>query len=72
MRRKVETDCPQDCPDRSATCHATCEKYIAAWNQRREEENGPRFVVGDYCFQMIELTKKRGCRPLSKYRPNRR
>lgn len=22
--------CPRDCPDRSATCHATCKKYADA------------------------------------------
>ena len=33
----LETVCPPDCPARSATCHAFCRKYLAAWeeNQRR-------------------------------------
>jgi hypothetical protein len=36
MKHKARTECPPDCPDRSAKCHETCEKYLAEWKQRRE------------------------------------
>lgn len=32
-----DNPCKRDCPDRSATCHAECERYAAYWKQKREE-----------------------------------
>ncbi len=29
--------CPRDCPGRSATCHAHCRRYLAAWEEARRE-----------------------------------
>lgn len=36
----VDNPCVKDCPERSATCHAYCEKYarFAAWCERRRKE----------------------------------
>ena len=33
----VDNPCVKDCPERSATCHADCEKYarFAAWCEER-------------------------------------
>lgn len=38
----VDNPCVKDCPERSATCHADCEKYarFAAWCERRREGTG--------------------------------
>lgn len=39
--------CSRDCPDRSAGCHGTCEKY-AEWsaehNRQREEQHRLKYV----------------------------
>lgn len=29
--------CPPDCPDRSATCHSECEKYLKYHGKQRVE-----------------------------------
>lgn len=36
----VDNPCVKDCTERSATCHADCEKYarFAAWCERRRKE----------------------------------
>ena len=31
------TVCKPDCPKRSATCHATCEVYLAEFNKNRKQ-----------------------------------
>ena len=39
--RRNEIPCPRDCPERSPTCHGTCERYAAAVErekQRRDDE----------------------------------
>lgn len=33
----VQTCCPPDCSDRSATCHATCEKQKSYWKGKEKE-----------------------------------
>lgn len=37
VRQKPEHVCPQNCPDRSATCHGTCGKYRPYWEKKRAE-----------------------------------
>ncbi len=27
--------CTRDCPERSATCHGSCERYLARWNAQQ-------------------------------------
>ena len=74
MRRDVETDCPQDCPDRSPTCHGECEKYLAAWNKRKAENNAAilRAKADEYKYEMLRQTKQRGGLSLNHLRPGRR
>lgn len=36
-RQKPEHVCPQDCPERSATCHGTCSRYLGYHTKQREE-----------------------------------
>lgn len=69
-RREVETECPRDCPERSATCHATCERYLTGWRSRQEAnkrkmKNGK---VDEYACEMIEKTQRRGNDALSRLR----
>lgn len=33
----VENPCARDCPDRTATCHAECEKYARFFAWREEQ-----------------------------------
>jgi len=37
----------KDCPDRSAECHATCERY-AAYAKAREQERRERLKADEY------------------------
>lgn len=37
-----------DCPDRQATCHDTCERYLN-WQQRRREER--HALIMDNCWR---------------------
>lgn len=40
----MNNPCVKDCPDRSATCHAECEKYaaFAAWCEEEREKRAKR------------------------------
>ena len=41
--------CPPDCEDRSPTCHATCERYLAYEKKKAEETEAKiRMHAGDY------------------------
>lgn len=66
----METECPRDCPDRSATCHATCERYLTGWRSRREQARRKMTIgkVNEYACEMIEKTQRRGNNALSKLR----
>ena len=59
----------KDCPDRSATCHATCEKYLT-WSKRqtelREEDHRNRNKV------TIEWARDRRARQLMWERNHKR
>ena len=37
MRTQNDSPCAPDCPDRSPHCHASCEKYAAFAEQRKEK-----------------------------------
>lgn len=57
------TVCQPDCQNRSATCHATCKTYRAAWeaNMRRYKANAERRKVSDSTTKGVnESIKKRG------------
>ena len=40
----MDVPCVKDCPDRSPTCHGTCEKYAAyaAWCEEEREARAKR------------------------------
>ena len=74
MRLKPESECPQDCPGRSATCHATCEKHLSAWRERREQDAKllERAEVTDYTVKEIMKLKKGRVHDFDRYRPKER
>jgi len=41
---KVDNPCVKECPDRTSTCHGTCERYIrfAAWREEEREARAKR------------------------------
>lgn len=41
----LENPCKPDCPDRSATCHSTCEKYFI-YDICKDHERNLRFKEG--------------------------
>lgn len=53
MKRDV---CDRDCADRSITCHAKCEKYLAYVREceRQREERKKRVIVNGYTCDMID------------------
>ena len=42
----MQNPCAQDCPNRSATCHAECEEY-AAWAKENEQRRIKRAKEND-------------------------
>ena len=53
--------CKRDCPDRSATCHAECIKYLDfyAWcKQEREQARQQRIPTG-YIVNEVRKAKSR-------------
>lgn len=50
---KSGTVCLPDCPDRSATCHSTCKKYLAAWAKTQE-----RYAEEEKERRLTEITSK--------------
>lgn len=61
----VKTTCQKDCPDRSITCHGTCEKYLATVeeNKKLRDERSKGDCVRDYCYDLsgrkLKLIQKR-------------
>lgn len=43
----MDNPCVRDCPDRNATCHCTCEKYIAyaKWREEKRKEAREKAAV---------------------------
>lgn len=53
--------CKRDCPGRSPTCHAECEKYKAYTEQQREDYKRRVFEFEVACAQMdAQRRMKRG------------
>ena len=42
--KQVDNPCVKECPDRTATCHGTCERYAryAAWCEEQREARAKR------------------------------
>lgn len=70
LRQKSGNECPQDCPKRSATCHATCEIHLAGWNERRaaSERNLEQSMITDYTVKEVCKVKSGRFSNLAKYR----
>lgn len=72
-RSNPNIECQKDCPDRSATCHASCDKHRLAWEARRElnEKRQKQYEVSAY--QIKEVRKSKNCRGaphvINNYRP---
>ena len=55
--------CKRDCPDRSPTCHCTCEKYKAYAEQKRGERK-VRYEASKAMQATCEGTaRKKGYKP---------
>lgn len=57
----MKIPCGKNCPDRSATCHAECAKYLdfRAWcDQAREQERQQRIPTG-YIVNEVRKAKSR-------------
>ena len=44
MADKIQAPCVKDCPDRSAECHAHCEKYLEYEKARNEKYKRDAFA----------------------------
>lgn len=56
----MKNPCKKDCPDRSSTCHAECEKYLAfhEHNKREHAKNLMQSRINDYIQKEIVKSKK--------------
>lgn len=57
----MRNPCRKDCPDRSATCHAECIKYLDfyAWcKEAREQERQHRIPTG-YIVNEVRKSKSK-------------
>ena len=55
----MKIPCQKDCPDRNATCHAECEKYLAfSREQEKRRIENQRKVDLDGYFVNISKRKK--------------
>lgn len=56
----MKQPCDADCPGRSATCHAECERYLlfAAENERNREDHHRRKKVYGYIRDAVRASKK--------------
>lgn len=70
LRQKPLNECPQNCPGRSATCHATCKIHLAAWNARRAagEKHLEQSRITDYTVKEVCKVKSGRFSNLAKYR----
>lgn len=66
------TVCLPDCADRSATCHSTCEKYLA-WRKKVNDRNAAEFkkknVEAYTVSQVIKTKTTGGTKGIKKCRP---
>ena len=49
--------CPPECKERSATCHATCERYLAAYEKNRQM-NDERFQKNKGFYNSLYTMKQ--------------
>ena len=51
--------CKRDCPDRCATCHATCEKYLEfrAACDRKIKQRAKNRATSDYIHDSVTKNK---------------
>ena len=74
MTRKSSNICPQDCPNRTATCHAECEIYLA-WFRKNAEEiktRADRVPINNYVVESIRRMKSGQRCTTDRYRPKGR
>lgn len=47
--------CPKNCPERSVTCHSTCEKYLKHWeaSQKRYEKRVKEQSIDNHTQESI-------------------
>ena len=62
--------CRQDCPDRSATCHSTCEKWAAfeAAKKADYEQRAKRWKDESYFCENSAKIKKRKYKKTGKWK----
>ena len=71
---RIPTEC-DDCGNRTATCHATCEIHRQAWCARRERNSEAlkKREATDYTTEMIQKTKgKKTLSNFKNFRPKER
>lgn len=49
--------CKRDCPGRSPTCHAECEKYIQFREQQQEQYKQRKFLH-DYACAKVDAVRR--------------
>ena len=60
--------CQKDCPERSATCHTTCKRYMAHYNSQRTAYAERQKAINQkqdleaYVQKLIEKNKRNGFR----------
>lgn len=57
----MRNPCRKDCPDRSATCHAECIKYLDfyAWCKEAREQERKQSVTMDYIAKEVRKGKSK-------------
>ena len=56
--RQIIDSCEPDCPERSATCHATCKRYKEARAKYEKERAQHAYTKADeYMFEQIKAKK---------------
>lgn len=65
----IGTICKPDCPNRSATCHAECEIYLAAWaeNKRRYEEMAKQRRLQEIIDRSVRENRRKTGKKTPKY-----
>ena len=54
----ITPPCHRECPNRTETCHATCEDYIL-YSKRKEEERQNRKKVKDIHYFDAAMARRR-------------
>lgn len=57
----MKSPCKKDCPDRSPTCHAECEAYLAfhKHNQEKYKKHMKETDILQYIKEQVELGKRK-------------